>query len=279
MTRIISIVGGLQPSAPTIGTATAGDTTASIAFTPSSYIGKGTITYTATSSPGGLTGTASSSPITVTGLTNGTAYTFTVTGTTNYGVTSIASAASNSITPALGDTGSMFPIGAVTVPSAGAATITFSSIPSTYKHLQIRLIARSGRSDGDAAAGGIYIQLNSNFLTAQHQLRGNGSSISASGSSGGLTNGTIIIWVPATGASAGIFGAGIVDILDYANTNKTKVVRILGGDDLNGSGYLAMTSGLWNSTSAITSITFGSTDGVGNIPQYSSFALYGIKGA
>ena len=98
MTRIISIVGGLQPSAPTIGTATAGDTTAVVTFTASTYIGKGTITYTATSSPGGFTGTGSSSPITVSGLTNGTAYTFTVVGNTNYGVASVASAASNSIT-------------------------------------------------------------------------------------------------------------------------------------------------------------------------------------
>jgi len=92
--------GGSRPSAPVIGSATDGGTgtTASVAFTPSTYIGKGTITYTATSSPGNLTGTGSS-PITVSGLTAGTAYTFTVRGTTNYGVASIASSASNSVTP------------------------------------------------------------------------------------------------------------------------------------------------------------------------------------
>ena len=100
MTRIISIVGGLQPTTPTIGTATGGDTTASVAFTPSTYIGKGTITYTATSSPGSFTATNSTTPISITGLSNGTAYTFTVFGTTNYGVLSATSAASNSVTPA-----------------------------------------------------------------------------------------------------------------------------------------------------------------------------------
>jgi hypothetical protein len=170
-------------------------------------------------------------------------------------------------------------IATTTVGSGGSATVTFSSIPATYTHLQVRLIARSGRTDGDLTAGGLYIKLNSTFLTANHQLRGNGTSASTSGGSGGGSNGAIIIWVPATGAASGIFGAAIVDILDYANTNKNRVVRIFGGEDLNGSGIVQTVSGLLTSTSALTSITFGSTDDAGNIPQYSQFALYGIKGA
>ena len=88
------------PGAPTIGTATAtGSTTATVAFTAGSTGYPTAVTYTATSSPGGLTGTGTS-PITVAGLTTGTAYTFTVTATNTTG-TSAASAASNSITPAL----------------------------------------------------------------------------------------------------------------------------------------------------------------------------------
>ena len=175
--------------------------------------------------------------------------------------------------------GSFESIATITVGSGGTSNVTFSSIPADYTHLQVRLIARSGRTDTDTAAGGLYIQLNSNYLTSMHQLRGNGSAASAAGYSGGLSNGYIIIWVPTSNASANIFGTGIVDILDYANTNKTKVIRTLSGNDINGGGYVTFNSGLWNSTSAITSITFGSTDGSGNIPQYSQFALYGIKGA
>jgi hypothetical protein len=167
----------------------------------------------------------------------------------------------------------------VTVGSGGSATVTFTSIPATYTHLQVRILARSGRSDADTGAGGLYMQLNSNFLTSQHLLRGSGSAAYADAYSGGLSNGYIMVWVPTSNATANIFGAGIIDILDYANTNKNKVVKTLSGDDLNGNGYIALTSGLWNSTNAITSITFGSTDGAGNIPQYSQFALYGIKGA
>jgi hypothetical protein len=92
------------PGAPTIGTATAGDTEASVAFTPPASDGGNAITgYTATSSPGGITGTGSGSPITVSGLANGTAYTFTVTATNAAG-TSSASAASNSVTPSASGT-------------------------------------------------------------------------------------------------------------------------------------------------------------------------------
>lgn len=86
-----------SPGAPTIGTATAGVASATVAFTAPTDLGAGTITYTATSSPGGFTGTGTS-PITVSGLTNGTAYTFTVRAATPGG-TGPASSASNSITP------------------------------------------------------------------------------------------------------------------------------------------------------------------------------------
>ena len=88
------------PGAPTIGTATAGNTQATVSFTaPASNGGSAITGYTVTSSPGGVTATGTASSITVTGLTNGTAYTFTVTATNAVG-TGTASAASNSVTPA-----------------------------------------------------------------------------------------------------------------------------------------------------------------------------------
>ncbi len=91
--------GGRQPGTPIIGTATAGDTTATIPFTAPDYLGKpiGTI-YTATSTPSSITATSSSSPIVVTGLSNGTAYTFKV-KLGNGVATSLESASSNSVTP------------------------------------------------------------------------------------------------------------------------------------------------------------------------------------
>ena len=91
------------PGAPTIGTATAGDASATVTFTAPANLGiPAVITqYTVTSSPGGLTATGSASPIVVTGLSNGTAYTFTVTATNATG-TGPASAASNSVTAGAG---------------------------------------------------------------------------------------------------------------------------------------------------------------------------------
>jgi len=89
----------LTPGAPTIGTASAGNGSASVTFTAPSNIGGSAITgYIITSSPGGFTGTGSSSPITVSGLSNGTAYTFTVAAINAFG-TGRSSTASNSATP------------------------------------------------------------------------------------------------------------------------------------------------------------------------------------
>ena len=116
------------PSAPTIGTATAGDGTASVTFTPPSTTGGSPILqYTVTSTPGGITASGSGSPISVTGLTDGTSYTFTVVATNAVG-TSAPSAASNSVVPA--------PVIVPVAPSApqnvgatggsGQAVITFS---------------------------------------------------------------------------------------------------------------------------------------------------------
>ena len=105
-----------RPDAPTIGTAVAGNAQATVSFTaPSSDGGSAITSYVATSSPGAITGTlsqAGSGDIIVSGLTSGIAYTFTVTATNDIG-TSLASAASNSITPQAPQVGDFYQGGVV----------------------------------------------------------------------------------------------------------------------------------------------------------------------
>ena len=270
--------GGKKPTTPTIGTATddGTGTTVSVAFTPSTYIGKSTITYTATSSPGSLTGTGSGSPITVSGLTTGTAYTFTVAGTTAYGVASNSSAASNSVTPA---SPSSFESIATVTATSGQSTISFTSIPQTYKSLQIRAIVRSA---GDSI-GNFSTFLNPNpgsgIGNTFHSLRGNGSTATAVGYATGTYTSVLITGNPGNQATANLFGGFIVDLIDYASTSKNKTFRIFTGlerpDLAAGSSVLALSSSLWVSTDAITSIDL--VDSGGGYATGTTFALYGIK--
>lgn len=268
--------GGKKPTTPTIGTATDGGTgtTVSVAFTPSTYIGKGTITYTATSSPGSLTGTGSGSPITVSGLTTGTAYTFTVKGDTNYGVASDNSAASNSVTPA--SPSSYESIATLTGTGTNVA-LTFTSIPSTYKSLQIRYAARAvGGGTGGADMKIIINGATSGY--AAHSFQGNNSTVSAA-----ATSSTTQLYANVAGTSlasnpqlASTVGVGIIDIIDYASTSKNKVLRIFGGTDLNSAttSTIYLTSNLLVSTSAITSIEVSANSG---FSTSSTIALYGVK--
>jgi hypothetical protein len=172
------------------------------------------------------------------------------------------------------DTGVMFPLGAITVGSAGASTITFSSIPATYTHLQIRGISRNTGTNSDGTS---YFNFNgdgsSNYTI--HYLQANGSSTSATGIAN--TSGSWFGDTPGTSTSSNIFAESVIDILDYANTNKFKTFRSLTGYDANGSGKVSLYSGLWRSTSAIDSVVL--VQNAGNFAQNSQFALYGIKGA
>ena len=154
--------------------------------------------------------------------------------------------------------------------SGGETTITFSSIPATYTHLQIRGIANISTAD---ALSPIRFNSDSGANYVYHRLTGNGTTAAAaSGTSmtGGKANAGI-----GFPSGANIFGPFIMDILDYANTSKYKTMRTLTGGDSNGSGGVEFDSGLWMSTSAISTILF--TAASGTFTQYSSFALYGVK--
>lgn len=169
---------------------------------------------------------------------------------------------------------------ATATPSSGATSITFNSIPGTYQHLQIRAIYRDTATTAGQEAP-LYLRINNDTSSnyAWHYLRGNGTSAVASGQA-------TISWIRLDAAgvcdytSSGIFGANIIDILDYASSSKNKTIRHFGGSDANTSGTqfrVSLSSGFINSTTAITrlDILAGNTA----FASGSTFALYGIKGA
>jgi hypothetical protein len=165
-----------------------------------------------------------------------------------------------------------------TITSGGTSSITFSSIPSTYTHLQLRCITKAA----DTALGynAFAFRFNgdtgSNYVA--HQFAGNGGSVISS-----YTAATTSMTVGYTTVShpdyTNVFASTVVDILDYANTNKYTTMRSLSGNDLNDgsvSSRIRLGSGLWLNTSAINSITILDTSST--FTQYTQFALYGIKG-
>jgi len=253
------------PATPTIGTATADDASASITFTGVSNAAS----YTMTSTPGSITGTGATSPITVSGLTNGTAYTFKVKSNNPFG-SSAESAASNSVTPVATSYQSI----ATITGTGSSSTLTFSSIPSTYTHLQIRCITRS--TSGGAGGSGIQVTANGNTTSSDysyHRLMADGSSVSAYGQTGL----DYILINSNSSNTSGMYAVSIVDILDYTSTSKNKTFRAYTGLDLNNTlGVFGLRSQGWFATpAAISSLTF--TTSVGNFDSNTQFALYGIK--
>ena len=158
-------------------------------------------------------------------------------------------------------------IATVIVGSGGSSSITFSSIPGTYAHLQIRCL--TGTSN---PSGSMTINFNGDNTSANyrdHWIYGNGTSVGA-----GTDGNAEYIGVQGSGATTGMAGH-IIDILDYTDTNKYTTLRSLAGYDNNGSGYVWFSSVLWMNTAAINQIVI--TRNTSNFVQYSKFALYGIR--
>jgi hypothetical protein len=159
--------------------------------------------------------------------------------------------------------------------TGSSGTITFSSIPSTYVALQLRIVART-----DTAFTTDFIQFRANSDSganyAYHGLEGDGSATTSFYG----TLATVALGSTITGASASsnMMGAAIIDIIDYASANKYKTIKHFGGADRNTAGSIRIQSNLWLNTSAINSITITSYRSA-NWTNTSTFALYGIKGA
>jgi hypothetical protein len=176
-------------------------------------------------------------------------------------------------------------IATVTVGSGGTAEINFTSIPSTYQHLQLRYFGYSTRTNIVLDTYEIRLGTGSIDTSASysyHNLYGDGDAAGATAASSATTIQPVFC-VGDDNASSQKSGVGIIDLLDYKDTNKYKTIRILGGFDINGKfgsgtqygGRVGLTSGLWQKTTVVDAIRLYPTNG--SWGQYSSFALYGIR--
>jgi hypothetical protein len=157
--------------------------------------------------------------------------------------------------------------------TGSSGTITFSSIPSTYKHLQIR-----GMGFGDSG-GQLFLRLNgdtgSNYT--RHRLLGYNGVVYASGETAQTSIRMCVDDVNYASMGTTNPTVAITNIIDYASTTKNKTVRTLGGIDSNNAGNseIDLTSGLWLNTSAINSVSI--IISAGNFTTNTVFSLYGIN--
>jgi hypothetical protein len=158
--------------------------------------------------------------------------------------------------------------------TSGSDTITFSSIPQTYKHLQIRFSLFSGASYSPS--------LRINGATsgyAYHNVKGvyDGSTNTVSAEGYGTPNSSIQ-FANSIGLSSTYPTVGIIDINDYTSASKNPVIRTLAGQDTNSTGYnwIQLSSGLYTTSGAVTSLTL--FIGGNTFTGESVVSLYGIKG-
>jgi hypothetical protein len=155
-------------------------------------------------------------------------------------------------------------------PTSGG--VIFSSISSTFTHLQVRVFGRSSTS----GAPSLYIGFNSTEFAGgydTHLLGGAGSGGYATGSVNSSVLNAMVGIFPGTSMTANSYASAIIDILDYTNTNKNKTVRYIGGWDGNGSGVVALGSGHWRQTAAINRVYL---EPDGGFASGSRVDLYGI---
>lgn len=162
-----------------------------------------------------------------------------------------------------------FELISTTLVGSTTSSVTFSSIASTYKHLQLRWVGRDASTSGDS-----YIRFNgdSGNNYSAHRLAGGTSSVT---SSAVIPASTIYVGAMAnTNDEANAFSAGIIDILDYANTSKNKTARAFTGVAATNI-FVMLRSGAWYNISAISSIEFIS-GGTGWVSG-TRLSLYGVK--
>jgi len=273
-----SITATTVPNAPTIGTFTDGGdgTSGTLSFTAPATGGSAITNYkysTDSSTYTALSPSQTSSPLSLTGLTAGT-YNFSVKAVNANGDSTASGTVSGTvITP------TSFESIATVTGDGSSATITFSSIPSTYKALQIRMLVKDTGTSGNFGVPAIRLNGDTGANYSCHDLVGTGSAVSSSGVANRTYMDNAGNRIIPDSSAANYMGVAIIDIIDYASTSKNKTVRWTVGGDVNqayGVSRIGLDSGAWYSTSAVNSVSVLLTTG-NAWTTTSTFALYGVK--
>lgn len=173
---------------------------------------------------------------------------------------------------------SMYPISSINANSGTITSFDFTSIPSNFNHLQLRCFIRASLSQSSPYDLVITVNGANPTTFAYSALRGDGFSASATSA---ISDNVFRITtaVPTGSHIANMFGLVIIDILDYANTNKNKTVKALFGWDNGGgsspsAGWTGLAHSTWFDTSVINRLNVGT---FGNFAQFSRVDLYGIS--
>jgi hypothetical protein len=162
-------------------------------------------------------------------------------------------------------------IASVSVGSGGAASIDFTSIPSTYTDL---CLVWSGRTARVSAQDGMKLQFNASTTNySDRGITGDGVSASSFNSATTYIYGGII---PSATATANTFGSISYYVPNYASSNNKSVSVDSVSENNTTTAFAILEAGLWSDSSAITSIKI-SSENAADFVQYSTATLYGVS--
>jgi hypothetical protein len=151
-----------------------------------------------------------------------------------------------------------------------ASSVTFSSIPATYRDLVLVATARSTIADTvDYLTPRVNGDSGANYNQAF--MFGDPNNVANGGSNSNQTFQADVL-VPGNTAASGIFAVGIFQFMDYSATDKHKTTLSRG----NQIGYPEARVARWANTAAITSIVLALPYVSAQIAAGSTFNLYGI---
>ena len=160
--------------------------------------------------------------------------------------------------------------------SSSASSVTFSSLDTLaagYAHLQIRSVTKGAANNFGNSRIGITFNGDTTGYS-RHTLQGDGSSVVSQAAANSNRVDVSDATAESNASYAGVFGASIVDILDFSNTSKNTTVRSLSGSIMQNKA-VTLNSGAWLDLAAVTSINLEA--GNGDFVAGCRFSIYGVK--